>query len=191
MWWNGGNYNGNNLYETMDVFDAVSSYNMLYLARSNDENCDTTGEFSGCLEPTYNEWKQRAIDKGIDFHPAVLPSYDDSKHEIYEHTPMTLEAIGKDSFKNFLKMAKRTTTSSNILWITSWNEWHEGTTIEPTKHVDDTTPGEDCEDNGQETCSMYPNGYYFYDYLQAIKEVFGEPEPVAQSSSSSSSSSGQ
>ncbi len=178
IWWNGENYKGRNLYDSMDVFDAVSSYSMLYEAKSKEPNCNTVGKFASCLEPEYMKWKQAALSKNIDFHPGIFPSYNDYHHDIdIGHTPKKIDSTSKQDFIEMLEMSKRTSTDSNIIWITSWNEWHEGTTIEPTMSPDETIPSKHCNylENYQnlQKCPRYPNGYYYYDYLYAIKETFG------------------
>jgi hypothetical protein len=44
-----------------------------------------------------------------------------------------------------------------LIWINTWNNWAEMTTIEPTKYLE----------------PKYPAGNYYFDMLEVVREVFG------------------
>jgi hypothetical protein len=44
-----------------------------------------------------------------------------------------------------------------LVWINTWNDWAETTTIEPTANLG----------------SKYPAGNYQFDMLEVVREVFG------------------
>ena len=75
-----------------------------------------------------------------------------------------VHASSKDDVVKMFQVAKDTSepaynSKHHIVWITSFNEWHETTTIEPT--VIDSEPA-------------YPCGNYGFDFLEAVQEVFSE-----------------
>jgi len=45
----------------------------------------------------------------------------------------------------------------NLIWVNTWNDWAETTTVEPTV------------DQGPK----YPAGNYGFDFLEVIRDVFG------------------
>ena len=49
------------------------------------------------------------------------------------------------------------TLGQKLIWVNTWNNWAEGTTIEPTANLG----------------AKYPAGNYQFDFLEVIREVFG------------------
>jgi hypothetical protein len=93
----------------------------------------------------------------IEYQPGVIPQFD---ARVRRGNDTALLAQSKDEVKQMFLMAKETLDAKpsgpKIVWITSWNEWHEGTAIEPT------------ETGGKK----YPGGNYGFDFLEALSEVF-------------------
>jgi hypothetical protein len=87
----------------------------------------------------------------------VIPQFD---ARIARKTPVALLAQNKQEVVEIFKVARELANAAGgpakVIWITSWNEWHEGTSIEPT-----VTGG-----------AKYPGGNFGYDFLEAVSEVF-------------------
>ena len=92
----------------------------------------------------------------VQVQPGVIPQFD---ARVARQTPVALLAQNKQEVVEMFKVAREIADASGspkVIWITSWNEWHEGTAIEPT-----VTGG-----------AKYPGGNYGYDFLEAVSEVF-------------------
>ncbi len=98
-------------------------------------------------------WRQRAHEAGAAFVPAATPGFNDKGvREGHEATSRRLDRSAEfgSLFRAMLEQAVGYTDEStgNMLMITSWNEWHEDTQIEPvapgpTTAVDDSDSGRD------------------------------------------------
>ncbi len=155
-------YGKNDLY-LASQFDAATSYN-LYSAALSEQGIRTTGELALSLRPLFWNFQYQLRDmmiegkkSTVDFQPCVLPQFD---VRIRKGTDTALLAQSKDEVKQMFLTAREildAKTGPKVVWITSWNEWHEGTAIEPTVA------------GGRK----YPGGNYGYDFLEALSEVFG------------------
>lgn len=117
------------LYEDrMEPFDAISPYNPydLHVIREAD--------FDEFLATVANRYLQSALatkNSGHDFHPTVIPGYDDTHvrpeadHPVLERSP--------DRFRRFCRVGREYVESDqNLVFLTSFNEWPEYTAVEPT-----------------------------------------------------------
>jgi hypothetical protein len=104
-----------------------------------------------------NSLRVAGRDVPVDFQPGVIPQYDDRNTR---GTNVPVLARNKNEVKAMFQLARdildAKTTGEKIVWITSWNEWHEGTAIEPT-----VTGG-----------PKYPGGNSGFDFVEALSEVF-------------------
>ncbi|WP_419193555.1 glycoside hydrolase family 99-like domain-containing protein [Kolteria novifilia] len=116
----------NGLRDGRPVFDAYTTYNMFENALVKE------GETAGAYmrreaKPIVDRWARSTV-----FYPNVLPSY----HDFRGHKTLRGSV---DDFRAQIKEATRITNPSSapdaprMLFVTSFNEWWEGTTIEPAK----------------------------------------------------------
>ncbi len=115
--------------------DAVTAYNMHGPARFAGYPAE-----SGFLEwvgKQYRRFQQTAEQEGVDFIPNVMPGFNDLgvRPEVrhYVIPPQATEGGSAIStFKQYLNIARPLAGSPlNMITITSFNEWHEDTQIEP------------------------------------------------------------
>lgn len=124
----------------MRLFDAITSYN-LYNPFVVEAGFDTLPEWTQYARGVYDEWRAvaaRTRVKGrgsltVDFQPGVIPQYNDTPVR-QGNLPITSSSTRE--FSDMLAMARATSGPGGVIWITSWNEWHEGTTIEPSTEGD-------------------------------------------------------
>ena len=155
-------YGRNDLF-VISQFDAATAYNV-----NNDElrrsGITTTGKMADAVGPFYWNFLYQLRDvmvpgRGIpvDVQPGVIPQFDARKSR---ETSLALLAQNKAEVVRMFRVARDVldakASAPRVVWITSWNEWHEGTAIEPTE-----TGG-----------PKYPGGNYGYDFLEALSEVF-------------------
>ncbi len=119
-------------------FDAISTYTMFHNVPDINENWEIN------VLKRYFGWHIMAKSIGVDFIPNIMPGYNDTavrpeaNHPVIERDP--------GMFRLFCDYAvKFARANNNMLLITSWNEWHEHTQIEPDR-------------------------IYRYDYLKVIRD---------------------
>jgi len=109
------------------VFDAVSAYNMHTDPKINDGE-PAWDYMRREAWPVYERW---AVDERVWFMPKVMPSYEDFRgHDKLVGSP--------EGFGAMLAAAGELAVSDpagsrGVVFITSFNEWWEGSTIEPTR----------------------------------------------------------
>jgi len=158
--------------QLIPLFDAVSCYcqwqKFLFLPFDTSD----TGHLADVFEVLFKHNRERVTKipvagrtdgATVDFHPGVLPQFDDSWMEGFPRVlNFPIYASSKADVVKMFQVAKDASepaydTDLHISWITSFNEWHETTTIEPT-----IVEGE----------AEYPGGNYGFDLLEAVQEVF-------------------
>ncbi len=120
-------------------FDGVTSYNM------HTSVPGILNDFEGRLREKYGEWLRYLRALGVDFIPSAIPGFDDRAVRS-GNLPLPRSV---ERFKEQLMMALDYSWPRKIIMITSFNEWHEYTSIEPSVE-------------------------YGMKYLEAVREVVGE-----------------
>lgn len=89
-------------------------------------------------------WKALADSVGTDYAPAVSPGFND-RGVRSGHAPLSRKLTQNDAFGSlFRAMLQRAKTLTDpdighMILVTSWNEWHEDTQIEPVKEASPTS----------------------------------------------------
>ncbi len=106
-----------------DHFSAITAYNM-YLTTM-------TANFLPEVEEVYIKSVQQCRSSDLTFVPSIMPGYDD-RGLSGPSRPILDRGAGR-FYRDFWRMAgKYVDPSLPIMMITSFNEWHEGTEIEPS-----------------------------------------------------------
>ncbi|XAM00898.1 glycoside hydrolase family 99-like domain-containing protein [Phycisphaeraceae bacterium D3-23] len=109
------------------VFDAVSAYNMHTDPRIEDGE-PAWGYMQREAWPVYRRW---ADDERVWFMPKVMPSYEDFRgHDTLAGSTEGFEAMLTAAGE---MAAGDPAGSRGVVFMTSFNEWWEGTTIEPAQ----------------------------------------------------------
>jgi hypothetical protein len=123
-------------------------------------------------------WKQAAAELGVAFIPAVSPGFNDTGVRD-GHRPLSRQlAEGEPGGSLFAAMLQGALplTDKNVdrmLMVTSWNEWHEDTQIEPVK-ISPSTSADDSESGTAYTNGLSYEGYGLK-YLDILRDVTDEP----------------
>lgn len=123
------------LYEDrLQPFDAVSPYNPYDPTVVENSDFDT---FLHTVENRYLQWSLATENSGHNFHPTVIPGYDDTmvrpeaKNPILERSP--------DRFRQLCRVGRKfAETNQNVVFLTSFNEWPEYTAVEPAESYGST-----------------------------------------------------
>jgi hypothetical protein len=112
--------------ERLRLFDAVTAYNM------HRSQPDIFEDFAGKIATHYNLWSTAAAQQGTGFIPNVIPGFDDTAVRPEAQHPIIprSQTLFTDQLESSLSL---TNTPPHMIMITSWNEWHEYTSIEPSK----------------------------------------------------------
>jgi hypothetical protein len=104
----------------MDHFQAVSTYNMYF-----------HGSFLDSVRNQFRVSDQIARSNGVRLIPNVMPGYDDT-HLRGSGRP-TLERRAGEFYRDYWNLSSEfLCTQQPFLFITSFNEWHEGSEVEPS-----------------------------------------------------------
>jgi hypothetical protein len=155
-------YGRNDLY-VASQFDAATAYN-IYSDELRQDGITTTGLLAGAIRPWYwnflyqlRNLRVQGRSSFVQLQPGIIPQFD---ARVARKTTTALLAQSKEEVVEIFKVGRELANAAGgperVIWITSWNEWHEGTAIEPT-----VTGG-----------PKYPGGNYSYDFLEAVSEVF-------------------
>ncbi len=114
------------------LHDAVTCYHMFTsdadIVRITDSEVDVA-DFLTKVEQRYQIWKQRVVN----FIPNVIPGYDDTIRGSGQAASLPRSV---EFFDNYFQAALQYLEPAqdwNVIMVTSFNEWHEGTTIEPAE----------------------------------------------------------
>ena len=167
-------------YETrISTLDAITSYNMHGPAQY--AGYPSLTNFISDVSSKYAQFKDAAENQGVKFIPNVMPGFNDRAVRLQaDHYIITNQFHPDSNFtstlSHFADMADSFVDSSlNTVCITSFNEWHEDTQIEPTIVSDSTN-------NDQSGTNDYTQGYFYkgygIDFLEVISNKFGTTNPV-------------
>jgi glycoprotein endo-alpha-1,2-mannosidase len=119
------------------LFDAITAYTM-YSDLQTPGWPDNTGFLAG-VRDRYSRFKAVADANGVRFIPNVLPAFNDrgvrlaAGHYALPHEVRPGIDGSYSLFEQFLGVAADFLNPQlPTLTVTSWNEWHEDTQIEPT-----------------------------------------------------------
>jgi hypothetical protein len=164
---------GDEIHETFDpahssLFDANTTFTMLIpgVSRANMDSAAIG------INAVFQMWKENIRDLKVrnreDYvilQPAWAPQYNDSLFKIHNNLgePSYVPAESKNQVVHMAEVARSYahptgTEAEKIVWLNTFNNWAETTTIEPT-----IASG-----------PKYPAANYQFDMLEVVKEVFGE-----------------
>jgi len=110
----------------IQAFDAVTAYNM------HTSVPDIADNFNNKVKDQYTTWKAKADELGVAFIPDILPGFDDTLVRPEANHPPIPRSVSL--FESQLDTALSLLDPKiNLFMITSWNEWHEDTSIEPAQ----------------------------------------------------------
>ena len=150
VWGSGSNYDRSRIN---GYLDAITNYDV-YGNMGGSGNSPYVSSATVELWDTRNDrWQGIADSLGIDFIPAVSPGFNDTAVRT-GHLPISRKIDDESSefgslFEAQLAGAKDNTDADigRAVMVTSWNEWHEDTQIEPVSggavtNVDDSASGD-------------------------------------------------
>jgi hypothetical protein len=166
----GRNYSSNNASK----WDAVTAYDVY------GQTLQSYGSTKAALDELkriISQAKTAANSVGVGFIPFATPGFNDryirgghrGAPRYFEDEPASVEG---DLFRAMLRdvvVPKVDPLAQNILMVTSFNEWHEDTQIEPTMGIAGKTNKDDSASGSEYTQSDYYTDYGYL-YLDILSE---------------------
>lgn len=113
--------------DRLKPIDAISPYNPY------DPEVVGTADFESYLETVadrYLQWSLATENSGHEFHPTVIPGYDDT--EVRPEAEHPILPRSEERFRSFCRVAREyVEPGRNLVFLTSFNEWPEYTAVEP------------------------------------------------------------
>lgn len=160
--------------DQLALLDAVTNYDVY---GSSGGKMYATQEKVDNYYQKQAEWRTMAHQVGTNFIPATAPGYNDTGVRD-GHVPLSRKLNENAEFGSlFEAMVNEALTITdpeigNLFMVTSWNEWHEDTQIEPVAVADPTS--KDDSNSGQKyTAGLEYEGYGMR-YLDILKEALGK-----------------
>ena len=117
------------------AFDALPAYNPYDESRPHHGGEGGAERFLDDVDRLYARYRGIAATAGLRFIPTVLPGYNDRgvrPNEDHFVIPRWIEG-GSFFERSLVRLGScRFSGESGLVVVTSWNEWNEGTQIEPT-----------------------------------------------------------
>jgi len=113
-------------FSLIDIHDGISTYTPHWGLNSSDL---FHPKFENVTERLYAEWHAYLEKNGKDFIPTVIPGFVPSA--FWAHGPSLERNV--TAFGAQVEIAQNYMQGADMFLICSWNEFHEGTNIEPTK----------------------------------------------------------
>jgi hypothetical protein len=116
-------------FSLSDHFKAITGYNLYSVGRIDN--------FLRSTKILFREFSDYAKSKKLHFIPTILPGYDDRHLNGFDRP--ILDRNNGDFYKKFWDTAEEFIDPElNMLFVTSFNELHEGTELEPSEEYKDT-----------------------------------------------------
>jgi glycoprotein endo-alpha-1,2-mannosidase len=112
--------------ERIKMYEGVTAYNM------HTSVPDIADGFATNVDRQFRIWVKNTAKTDTAFIPNILPGFDDTAVRPEAHHPVIprSEVLFMEQYKTAIDLAA---DDIGIIMVTSWNEWHENTSIEPSK----------------------------------------------------------
>ena len=115
-------------FSLSEYFSAITVYNLY--------NANRLENFLSDVYDLYQKFWQYAKNQNLYFIPNVMPGYDDQKQNGLNRP--IIDRRGGRFYKDYWDIAQKYLDPGlPIVMLTTFNEWHEGTGIEPSKEYGD------------------------------------------------------
>ena len=111
----------------------VYSFDAVVVKDWKTRSYDLFYSYFSFLDINWNNWKTTLAKRSVEFIPSIMPSFNDRRNSSSSYY-YTFGDGGSDAdYINFCNVAKRNIGAHNIVFINSWNDWNNGTNLEPSE----------------------------------------------------------
>jgi len=167
------------------AYDAITAYNVYDWPRSGDRGWAATSGFLPGAESLFTTWQAATKAAGTAFVPNAMPGYNDRGVRLGEDHYVIPRRLSADApmtslFERSVDLAKRFADPDlRMIAITTFNEWHEWTAIEPTRKAPERPRLPDPEAYTQ----GFPHEDFGTAYLEVVRDRLGDGGAAAPGSS--------
>ncbi len=148
------------------LFDGNSTFTML-IPGIDGYALHNVGEAAVKVDAAFQWWRKQISglkvagrDDLVNFQPAWAPQYDERYWIV--NRPLYVPAQSKDQVIEMAMVARKHAEpvgkcGLKLIWLNTWNNWAETTTVEPTANLG----------------PKYPAGNYQFDMLEVVRDIFG------------------
>lgn len=148
------------------LFDGATTFTFLIRGIDFDALSDV-GDAAAQVDRAFAWWRNRMTglrvsgrDEFVNFQSAWAPQYDEAR--FVSENPKYVPALSRDQVVAMAQVARKHAeavpgSGQKYVWLNTWNNWAETTTVEPTAALG----------------PKYPAGNYQFDMLEVVREVFG------------------
>jgi hypothetical protein len=167
--------------DRLRAFDAITAYNVYDWPRTGNAGLARDSTFLADVEGLFSRWQAAAQAAGVRFVPNAMPGYNDRGVRLGDdhfviprrmHPTASITSL----FERSIELAQRFVDSTvPMVTITSFNEWHEWTQVEPARRAS-RQPSSDVAPFTQ----GFPHDPYGFEYLEVIRDLLGDALPPTQ-----------
>ena len=156
-----------------DILDAITNYDVYgAMGVGGYATREDVDRYAGAQEG----WRHLATDAGIAFVPSATPGFNDTAVRS-GHDPLSRSLSGPNQpgslFRALLEAAvPRDDRAGGLVLITSWNEWHEDTQVEPVAAAPPTATDNSPSGNA------YTRGLWYEGYETRYLDILHEVLPI-------------
>jgi hypothetical protein len=154
-------------WSRLAAFDALTCYNPYDASRTEHSGSQGFDTYLRDVSELYEVYERYAATAGLMFIPGVLPGYNDRGVRPAEgHFVIPREVGGLNVFDVSLQRLVRPFLQSDFPFfaVTSWNEWNEGTQIEPSAESPRT-------DEDRSGTAAYTQGEWYRGYSTEYLDI--------------------
>lgn len=125
-------------WQRLSAFDALTCYNPYDSHRTEHGGESGREDFLADVAGLYSHYRAIAAAAGQRFIPAVIPGYDDRGVRPHEGHFVIPRHVGRESLlAEALQRWAAPMLDARNRWlvVTTWNEWNEGTQVEPAREA--------------------------------------------------------
>ncbi|MCB0343543.1 MAG: glycoside hydrolase family 99-like domain-containing protein, partial [Bdellovibrionales bacterium] len=155
----------------LSAFDAITCYNPYDSSRKEHSGPEGLERFIADVSDLYRYYRGVAAAGGQRFFPGIIPGYDDrgvrpkAGHYIIPRQDSTGRSLLSRLFDEW--SGAHLTPENDQILITSWNEWNEGTQIEPSRDALGQSPADAPGSCGQ----LVEQSSYGCKYLSELRRI--------------------
>ena len=164
------------------AYDAITTYNVYDWPRTGDKGWAASSGFLAGAERLFTTWQAATKAAGTAYIPNAMPGYNDRGVRLGENhfvIPRRLspEASITSLFERSVDLAKRFADPElRMVTITTFNEWHEWTAIEPTRRA----PERARLPNPEAYTEGFPHEDFGTAYLEVVRDRLGDGVPASR-----------
>lgn len=158
------------------AYDAITAYNVYDWPRTGDRGWAATSGFLPGAERLFTTWQAATKKAGVAFVPNVMPGYNDRGVRLGEDHYVIPRRLSESApitslFERSVALATRFVDPRlRMIAITTFNEWHEWTAIEPTRRATGRPPATDADAYTQ----GFPHDGWGTEYLEVVRDRLGD-----------------